>query len=191
MHRLFVRFTDLCLEKQIITQTQVPWFLYALEKRALTVLGAIPFFFLAVILSNLPCALFFFASFYCLRTYIGGFHAKTILGCLVISLLSETAFFLIGYPLLSTPVIFCTVILCVAVIYILAPYNHPNMHLTEEEAAACGKRGCIRALVISVCTIAAGLCGLNETAKGFTLGTALATAMLCLGYIFDRRIRNE
>ena len=45
MHRLFVRFTDLCLEKQIITQTQVPWFLYALEKRALTVLGAIPFSF--------------------------------------------------------------------------------------------------------------------------------------------------
>lgn len=191
MHRLFVRFTDLCLEKQIITQTQAPWFLYALEKRVLTVLFTIPFLVLAILLSSVSCGFFFFTSFYCLRKYIGGFHAKSVLGCLVISLLSETAFFLIGYPLLSTPVIFCTVILCVAVIYILAPYNHPNMHLTEEETAACRKRGRIRALVISACTIAAGLFGFDETAKGFILGTALATAMLCLGYIFDRRIRNE
>ena len=191
MHRLFVRFTDLCLEKQIITQTQAPWFLYALEKRVLTVLFTIPFLVLAILLSSVSCGFFFFTSFYCLRKYIGGFHAKSVLGCLVISLLCEIAIFTLIYPILNTAAAFCSILVCVAVIYILAPYKHPNMHLTEEEAAACRKRGRVRALVISACTIAAGLFDFKETAKGFTLGTALATAMLCLGYIFDRRIQNE
>lgn len=188
MHSLVVRFAQYCMEKQIIENKHFDWFVYGLEKRLSTFFLSIPFAILAIAISNAPCAISFFLSFFFLRGYIGGFHARTVLGCLIISLLSESAIFLLVYPLLSQIVILCIAIICIVCIFILSPYNHPNMHLTGEEITACRKKGRIRAFVISSVIAFTFILGLDEIAKGLTLGIALTTAMLCMGYIYDRRI---
>lgn len=188
MHSLVVRFAQYCMQKQIIENKHFDWFVYGLEKRLSTFLLSIPFAILAIVTSNIPCAASFFLAFFFLRGYIGGFHASTVLGCLIISLLSESAIFLLVYPLLSQIFILCIVIICIVCIFILSPYNHPNMHLTSEEITACRKKGRIRAVVISSGITFTCILGLDEIAKGLTLGIVLTTAMLCLGYIYDRRI---
>ena len=188
MHSLVVRFAQRCVEKQIIENKHVDWFVYGLEKRFSTLMLSIPFVILAIAISNLPCAISFFISFFVLREYIGGFHANTVWGCLIISLLSESALFFLVYPFLSPIAVACITIVSIVYIYIRSPYNHPNMHLTDKEITACRKKGRIRAFVISSVITFTCILGLDEIAKGLTLGIALTTAMLCLGYIYDRRI---
>ncbi len=188
MHSLIGRLADYCVDKQIISPAQSSWFIYGLEKRLATVMVGIPFLLLAVIMSNIPCAVSFFAAYFFVRKYTGGFHANTVLGCLLFSLLFEVLLLAIVYPILNTIVIICCVTVCVPVIYILAPYNHPNMHLTAAEIAACKKHARIRIWVIFAIVTAACVSGLAEVAKGVTLGIALASFLLCLGHIFDRRI---
>lgn len=188
MHSLMVRFAHFCVEKQIIESKHFDWFVYGLEKRLSTIILSIPFVILAIVVSNLPCAISFFLSFFVLREYIGGFHANTVWGCLIISLLSEAALFFLVHPFLSPIAIVCITIVSITCIYILSPYNHPNMHLTDKEIAACRKKGRIRAFVVSSVIAFTCILGQDEIAKGLTLGIALTTAMLCLGYIYDRRI---
>lgn len=188
MHSLMVKLAHYCVEKQIIENRHFDWFVYGLEKRLSTIFLSVPFVILAIAISNVPCAISFFLSFFFLRGYIGGFHARTVLGCLIISLLSESAIFFFVYPFLSPLVIVCITIICIVCIFMLSPYNHPNMHLTSGEIAACRKKGRIRTFVTSSVIAFTCMFGLDEIAKGLTLGIALTTAMLCLGYIYDRRI---
>lgn len=188
MHSLIVKLSNYCVEKQIIENEQVEWFVYGLEKRFSTFFVSIPFIILAFTLTNPPCAIFFFLSFFFLRKYIGGFHANSVFGCLICSLLSEIVVFIIIYPFLSQIVIYCITIVCFVCIYILSPYNHPNMHLTNKEIVACRKKGRIRTYIISAIIIFTNILGFEEVVKGSTLGIALAATLLCLGYIFDRRI---
>lgn len=188
MHSLMVRFAHYCVEKQIIESKHFDWFVYGLEKRLSTIFVSIPFVILAISTTNLPCAISFFFSFFLLREYLGGFHANSVLGCLFFSLLSEIIVFFVVYPILSQPGIICIAIICAICVYILAPYNHPNMHLSSEEIVACKKRGRFRTCIISIIIILSSICSLEEISKGTTLGITLATALLCLGYIFDRRI---
>ena len=188
MHSLMVRFAHYCVEKEIIENKHVDWFVYGLEKRLSTIFVSIPFIILAIVVSNLPCAISFFLSFFLLREYLGGFHANSVLACLFFSLLSEIIVFFLVYPILSQPGIAYITMICIICILILAPYNHPNMHLTNEEAMACKKRGRIRTFIIAVIIILSSIFSFEEISKGATLGIALATILLCLGHIFDRRI---
>jgi len=188
MHSLVVKLADYCVDKKIIESEHTEWFVYGLKKRFYTVFVAIPFLILATVLSSVPCAISFFFAFFILRGYIGGFHASTIWWCLIISLLSESVILCLVYPFLSGIVIACITILCVFCIFALAPYNHPNMHWTNEELVACRKISRLRSVLLSAGIVISSILGFSEIAKGFTLGIALATAMLCLGYIFDRRI---
>lgn len=188
MHSMISRFAERCVEKQIISRDQVAWFIYGLEKRLFTIVASVPFLLLAIAITGFPCAVCFFAAFFFLRKYIGGFHANSALGCLIFSLLSELVLFFLLYPVLNAIAVLCIVVTGIVLTYILAPYNHPNMHLTEEEFAACRKKSRSHIWAISALVLAAGICGLEEAAKGLTLGIALATALLCLGHIFNRRI---
>lgn len=188
MHSLIGRLSDYCVDKQIISPAQVPWFVYGLEKRLTTIVISIPFLLLAIVMSNIPCAVAFFFSYFFVKKYIGGFHANTFLGCLLFSLLSEVLLLSIVYPALNTIRIICCAIISIMVIYILAPYSHPNMHLTDSETAACKKSSRIRILVIAAIVVLTIVLGLEKIAKGVTLGIILASFLLCLGHIFDRRI---
>ena len=188
MHSLMIKLANYCVDRQIIEGKHVEWFVYGLERRFYTALFSIPFLVLASILSSVPCAIAFFFSFFVLREYIGGFHASTIWWCLVISLLSESALLFLVYPFLFDIVILCITIVCVVCIYTLSPYNHPNMHWTSKEIIACRKISRLRTFLLLLGTVITSIIGFDEIAKGLTLGIALATAMLCLGYIYDRRI---
>ena len=188
MHSLIEKWANYCIEQQIIDEAQEEWFVYGVEKRLSTIIVSVPFFTLALAASNIQCAVSFFITFFILRKYIGGFHAGSVLGCLIVSLLSEVIIFFVVYPFLFKTTVCCTAIASIIFIYILAPYNHPNMHLSNEEMIACKKIGRARAVIVTAIIISTAILGIDEISKGSTMGIALTAVMLCLGHIFDRRI---
>ena len=187
MQKLIDKFTDYCKKEAFIKPEEASWFKYGLEKRLNTIIVGIPFLIIAFLISNFLCAISFFATYFFVRKYIGGYHAKTVLGCIVFSLMTELIFLGGLNYALNTPLAFLTIGLGTITILKFAPYNHPNMHLSPEEISACRKTGRWRICIIVLLSVTAWFCGKTEIVKGCSIGTAMAAALLCLGYIYDWR----
>ena len=69
-----------------------------------------------------------------LRKFAGGYHAKTHLGCLLISTISFFIGTSIVAPTLSRyfPVSFVLMAICICVVFIHAPYIHRNVYATSK-----------------------------------------------------------
>ncbi len=178
---------EYCLKREWISQNQVPWFRYGLEKRLSTVIGAIPFILIAILLTDLLTTIGFLGSFYFLRKYTNGYHAKTFLGCLLVSLGTELLFLLGLYPHLTliSGIILSTT--CLLIICFTAPYNHPNMHLTAKEISATKIIIKRRVAILGCLLFILGILQAATVVRGLTVGIALTAFLLCVAYITERR----
>jgi len=176
-----------CLINHFIEAEQEAWLRYALERRIYTFVILIPLYILAVYLSSPIVAVSFLGSFLFLKRYTNGYHAKTPRGCLVESLLVECLFLIIGYSRLNGLWIIVVAVSSSIVIFLLAPFNHPNMHLTEDEIVGLRKLSRQATCILCCGIFACFLAGFAEIAKGLTTGIAMAAFLICLAYITERR----
>lgn len=180
-----------CVKNSLIDPEMKDWLRYGFEKRLSTFIVLIPFFILAVLLSAPSTALSFFVSFFSLKRCTNGFHANTIWGCLFASLLFEYLFLGVICPILNSHNAVWINIVCGIIVILLAPYNHPNIHLSKEESYILRR---ISRRTILLLILAVAICFLAEAvgiAKGLTAGIAMAAFLLCLAYISEWRNQNE
>ena len=180
---LIDRLSRYCVSKNIITPEDLSWFKYGLEKRLSSLIVSIPFFILAVLLSNIYTAISFYFSFYYLRSRTNGFHSKSVWSCFILSLLCEVLFLGVLGPLINSQEAVIISIVCVAIIFVLAPYNHPNMHLSFKEVAACRISSRIRSCILLLGVLISVAVKSSALVNGFCLGIAMAACLLCLAYI--------
>ena len=188
MNSLLDRMVNYILSNQVVSAEKEAWLRYGLEKRIYTLLVYIPFSILAVLLAGFWTAVFFMGSFFHLRSKTNGIHAKSAIACLFGSVLLELLFLGLFLPYLNEISIVTLIAISLIVVYLLAPYNHPNMNLTTEEYIACKKISRIRATQLAFLVVLLISCGLIEIAKGISLGYTMASALLGLAYISDWRI---
>lgn len=191
MHKLLVKLSCLCIEKRIITQAQAEWFVYGVEKRLSTILAAIPCFYVAILLSDLTCATFFFATYFYIRRFSGGYHAKTVCGCIFFSLATEIVVLGIVCSIGSHLFFLLCILPCMLIIHLLSPCNHPNLHLTEVEVSACKKHTRIRILMVALAFFVSYVSGVRTILQGITAGCILASMTLLLGQINYWRLQHE
>ncbi len=191
MHTITDRLVEMLHQRGLIDKADIPWVRYGIQKRLLTFVGIIPLLLLGIHIAGFRNAVMFISSFYLLRPWCNGYHAKTPVSCLITSLLIEVAF-LLGIRYILTPHIAIIVnILSCIILLIYAPYNHPKMHYTQEEIVALKAK--IRKTLIPL-EIAVG-CALilqfTDVLYGLTAGVAMTTFMLYLAYIKEWRYPNE
>lgn len=191
VHSITEKIIDYCLCNGIVTTEDTPWLRYGIEKRISKVLNLVPFFLLALYLTNPPASLSFLGAFYLLKQKTGGIHAKTVAGCICASLLTELVFLAGIYTHLNAPALVFINVISTASIFTLAPFNHPNMHLSGAEIISLQKSS-RKTTAILQCTIAVTwLMGFFSIAKGLTTGVAMAAFLLSLAYINDWRTLHE
>lgn len=129
----------ICIQKGYVSQDEVPWLRYELERRivSLTAFGVL--LIIGSLITAPTTLLAFLITFCTLRSRTNGYHAKSVGRCLLYSILGE-AFFLRVLPTIWNDIIaFVVLTLSIMLIWVLAPYNHPNMDLSSEEVTACAK----------------------------------------------------
>lgn len=191
MHRCVNWLVDYCISHDFVDKKKEAWLRYSIEKRFFTIIGMIPFLLLALLVTNLQMAMSFIISFYILRSCINGFHAKTIYGCLFVSLATELLFLLCLSPMLTLSSSIAINTICISLILWLAPYNDSKMHFSSSEVIALKKRIRRRLLVLASVMFIARVMMLSNIINGLTTGIAMATFMLSLSYIMKRRNSNE
>lgn len=174
---------DRCIAKGYITQDQAPWLYYGIEKRVTTILIAIPMLIIGSLVSTPAMSIAFYISFCSLRTRTNGLHAKTLAGCLNLSIISEILFLGILPCILNDAVAVSLLIMSIISIFILAPYNHPNMALSVKESTACAKSAKKRLLILVLLLIILHRMQLKQFVTGILLGIVMAALTLVLAYI--------
>ena len=114
----------------------------------------------------------FAISFASLRQTTGGFHAESFLGCLFGSVLT----------LLSVVILLLLSIVCIVC---LAPVNHPNLALSQEEKK---KHRCLCIVVLSV---ELGIIGIGEYLQVHFQRYMIAAVILCAVFILLAKIIRQ
>jgi accessory gene regulator B len=175
-----------------VQESDIPWFEYGMLKRMATLFSLIPCFILAVLMVDLITAISFFCALFFVRKYAGGYHARTPIKCIIVSLLGELAVLDLIARCLSNHLIGVANILCLVLIFLLAPINHPSLGWSPVDIDICRKRVRIRTVILTVMISAMCYVGCNRIAKGFLTGIAMTIFLLCLGYISEwRKRKNE
>lgn len=187
MEKIADAITTYCLDRGIVDSADESWFHYGLEKRLISILYMIPLSVLAALLSNVPAAISYLVGYRLLRESISGYHAETPAKCLCLSVLTELLFFCGLYPHLCFVVLVISNVLSVGAIFFLAPYNHPNMHLSEEEILALRPRGRILAITMALIALLCWFSGLRSISYGLTIAVTMYAFLLCMAYIIDWR----
>lgn len=175
-------FVEMCVKKDYISQEKAAWLQYALEKRIVTAMGFIPLLFLGLTIAPPATVVGFLATFCLLRSRTNGYHANSIGRCLVYSMGGELIFLKV-LPAILDDVIYTTILIVASfLIWSMAPYNHPNMDLSQEEIAACSKSAKCR---LVVCFLALSISygwGGYHLAQGILLGIVMTAATLIMAY---------
>ena len=174
---------ELCLRNDFVPESQLPWLRYCIEKRLSTAIGLFPFFVGAILLTNIESAVCFVGAFCVLRSRINGYHAKTLGGCLLVSLVTELIFLIGLYPVLTPLSAVLLTLICIVIMLLLAPFNDSKIHLSEDEVLAL--KVCVRkrSIILGVLVFASTMIQLTNITKGLATGTAMAAFMLCLAYM--------
>lgn len=165
-----------------ISKEKAPWLQYALEKRLSSSLAYVVMITIGLAIVDPITLLAYFFSFNLLRNRTSGFHAKTIGKCILFSIFAEV-FFLKIIPLLWNRLI-ANISFCVSffVIWLFAPYNHPNINLTTSEINACAKSAKLRLVALTISVTTSRLVGLENFATGIMLGTIMAAVTMSVAY---------
>lgn len=183
--------SKLCLDKGYITQEELPWLQYILEKRLSTIVIFIPLFAIGCYLTSPLSSFLFLFSFLFLRKRTNGFHANTLLGCFCGSVLSVLLFLGLIIRFLEPWISLLLLIFASIVIIHLSPFAHPMMHLTDEEKTACASSSKRRLFILVTLVIATYSLGLVEIGHSILLGITMTATTLVVAQIITRRKKYE
>lgn len=176
----------MCIQKGYVSQDEAPWLRYALERRVTSIIAFVPLLIIGLSITN-PARLFaFLITFFMLRTRTNGFHAKSVGRCLLYSILGEV-FFLKVLPMVWNDIVaFIALATSIILIWVLSPYNHPNMNLSSEEVTACAKSTKWR-LVMLIFTLSILYARKwYQLALGVLMGIVMTTSTLVMAYCTRR-----
>lgn len=175
-------FVGLCIQKEYVSQDEVPWLRYALERRIVSLTAFVVLLIIGLLIATPATLLAFLITFCALRSRTNGYHAKSVGRCLCYSILGEV-FFLRVLPNVWNDV-FALVVLAVSIILIwfFAPYNHPNMELSPEEVIACAKSAKWRLSTLIFALSILYAMQQYQLALGVILGIVMTASTLIMAY---------
>ena len=177
-----------CIQREYVEQEKAAWLHYALERRLTSLLAFIPLLVIGFFITNPVTLIAFYITFSSLRSRTNGIHARTIMGCIVCSAFMEV-FFLKILPTLWNPILADIVLnISIVIIWKLAPYNHPNMALSEVEMAACARSAKRRLVILLLVLFVLHLLQEKYFASGILLGIAMTASTLAMAYYPQRKV---
>ena len=189
--KLIESFVGMCIQKEYVSANEAQWLRYALEKRITSVVAFAPLLLVGLLTTNPARMLAFFITFYMLRSRTNGYHAKSVGGCILYSMVGEV-FYLIVLPVLWNEIIaFTALSMSIILIWLYAPYNHPNMDLSSEEITACAKSAKWLLSMLIIVLSALYVWKQYQLALGILLGIVMTASTLAIAYCSQKLCRKR
>ena len=172
------------VEKQVVKKEDEEVYAYGMELLYSSILNIALAAIIAIITNTVYPTAAFLTAFIVIRQYIGGYHAKTHLGCMSIFAVVLCCFAVLSryIPteceiLISMPAIGLSMFLILK----FAPVEHPNKPLTDKEKSRLRKSGIISAFTVFILVLVMSVfTSTRRYGMYISLGQLTAsTAMLC------------
>lgn len=182
------------VDRNIIRSDEKDIYAYGMELLISAVLNTLLILLLAILTRTIIPTAVFTVVFLTLRKYLGGYHARTHLGCLGILLCVMTGVYIayMAVPsFLYRGIMFCTTLIGMMSIEIYAPVRHPNKPVSAKLATELKAGGMIACAVFAASEIILSICGQDKIAFCVALGiTASVCAMLAQKKENDMRMEE-
>lgn len=175
-------FVGLCIQKEYVSQDEVPWLRYALERRIVSLTAFVVLLIIGLLITTPATLLAFLITFCALRSRTNGFHAKSVGRCLLYSIVGEVFFLRVLPMVLNGVIVFIALTVSIMLIWILAPYNHPNIDLSSEEVTVCAKSAKLRLSSLIIALITLYVWKQNQLVQGILLGIIMTASTLVIAY---------
>lgn len=130
------------LQNNAISKEEIEIHIYGVRKIVGILLTAIITMILSIIIGKVLATVLFLLFFIGIRSYTGGYHAKSQIQCFGYFEIIYLSSMLIFQPViqnLTTAVKLGLVLIAATILIVFAPINHPNLCLTEIEISSTKK----------------------------------------------------
>lgn len=176
--------TNYFLQCNIIRKEQVEWCQYVLCKKMTSAFVYTLLIFLGSLIAGFLPAFLFTSALFFLRKRTNGYHARTELGCVSMSVSFEIiAMWLLPHFVFESYIILLGgSLICVLP---LAPVNNSQIHLSDSELNAMRWRSYLRILILVIGSVVLWGCGFQLAAVSLALAlffSAISLALAALGF---------
>lgn len=174
MEKISKKITKWMLAKQVITRDDEEVYVYGVFQLLMSMLNTVSILMLAVIFHKILAVCCYIICFSMLRKYVGGYHAKSVKGCYLMTV-GSTALMLwvICFNKIPMAVIFTFWMLCGVFVFLFAPVENRNKKLDEVERVVYRKKALVIWMLESV--VLWGIYGLKffDVTEGIVFGNIL------------------
>ena len=186
--------TEKLLEKELINKSQQELYAYGLERVIGKIINYGSIMILAVVKHRVVLSIIFILFFVVLRSWTGGYHAKTkgwcMLGTILIYLISMQYML----PILEKrkDVILIGLSVATLVVWWWAPVNHPNISFDEIEVRQYRKRSRIVLIIELIVIFLLKLVNVkNEYYISASLGIEQCSFLIFMAKMFKQEVKAE
>ena len=176
------RITRWLLANGTISREDKDIYRYGIQQGMIALLNLGTTMIIGMVFGRLLESILFMAAYIPLRSYAGGYHAKTAVRCYFFSIVMMSAvLFVMRYVMYSGLICGCLSVISSSVIWFLVPVEDRNKPLDDLEKAVYGKRA--KGIVMPECMISllAAFCGWERLGMCMTLVLGVMAMMLLLG----------
>ena len=195
VHDMAISVASFFVRKQYISDKLYDWCVYAVERRIQKALVFIAILLIGAFTHTVGESLIFYVGFILFRKRMGGYHASSPAKCLIISVLLIQAGVKFLQPILEPYAYIwgsCFGIVVIAVVLLVRPANHPNMHMTPEEVQANWARARVT-LVPLTALLTAGLFWAPSAHWAFSglISVTMAAFMLAFAKCIGQEVKEN
>jgi len=186
------RITDSLVNAGAVPSEDKALYEYGIRMGILMVINIVTAVLIGLVLGMFWQSIIFLLAYNPIRTYSGGYHARTPLVCYLLSIPMMVAV-LLGIKMLPWNGYICAVaLLCsVVIIEILAPVADPNKPINEREKIVYKGKARTYSAVFFGAALMLWVAGMKQVSLSIMMALGVAAVMLVLGAIKNGKIIEE
>ena len=183
MHKFAIAVVRQLMSQDIIEANQEALCIYEVERRISTFMSFCILMVVGTWVSSPLPAFAFISTVLFLRARTSGYHARSYITCLMLSIVAESIILLLILPVMTLSVCVCLMVISYWVIWHFAPVNHMNLQLEQEELAVNKKASRLRLVIVSLIAVGLVLFSFDMIAYSVSLGTAFTSDLIVVAHI--------
>jgi accessory gene regulator B len=174
MERISRHLTNWLVDKEVIQIEEKDVYEYGISQLMINILDTLSIFLLAIFFHKVVAACFYIICFCMLRKYAGGYHARRIIGCYIITVGSAfLMLIMISFWSISIEIITAVWLVSGIIVFLFAPVQNVNKKLDDVECMEYRRRAIIIWILESALMWVLLRLGFSEVAEGILFGDIL------------------
>lgn len=189
MNVIINKLTNFLAETEMESETQRMIMRYGIASMIGNITSIIITIIMGILFEDIICSVLVWFFMFLLRKNAGGFHAKTVSGCLITSVGMLFIFFLIFSKIMpiNSYINISIIILMMIIVFAFAPVDNYQKRLDETEFEMYRKRSVIIGSIEAVIGMTAMLLKCDILVRAILISLSYVGASLIVGYILNTK----